>query len=422
MGENMKKVIAFILMFFIGIVGINAKDFNNFACDYNLTLSSQGDNGITEAINFGKVQVQVQNYKSSNPNVIIFYTNNNGELVKYTRPTLDYKGEDNRAMYLRFFTTNNKNDFVESFKNNSLKCPDLVTNFLSDMNSIDIELHTLFQDENNSWTNSSNKLLLYDEETKEWKNDKDFYKENNIEDKESRVCEYTMKFDLFPQKLPIKLTTNYEAGTNKKTYELKVNGNKATFTDFSSDQTVMMGTGTGAMVRVSAEQLKKLYSSDECPTKEEIFSYLDGELSTDGVYNITTDEEEAKNNGTAGRYDQAGNPFPTTGGNGGGGNASDPTLDEFGNPKTSCSEVLGPTLTALVKEAIKWVRIAGAIIAIVNAMLKLIPAIMSKDAEALNKAIKTCITMAIILVFCVLFSWLLNLIGILFKWDVSCIV
>ncbi len=110
------------------------------------------------------------------------------------------------------------------------------------------------------------------------------------------------------------------------------------------------------------------------------------------------------------------------GGNGGGGNASDPTLDGFGNPKTPCSEVLGPTLTALVKEAIKWVRIAGAIIAIVNGMLKLIPAIMSKNAEALNKAIKTCITMAIILVFCVLFSWLLNLIGTLFKWDVSCIV
>ena len=108
--------------------------------------------------------------------------------------------------------------------------------------------------------------------------------------------------------------------------------------------------------------------------------------------------------------------------NSGGGNASEPTLDGFGDPNTSCSEVLGPTLTALVKEAIKWVRIAGSIIAIVNAMLKLIPAIMSKDAEALNKAIKTCITMAIILVFCVLFSWLLNLIGTLFKWDVSCIV
>ena len=118
------------------------------------------------------------------------------------------------------------------------------------------------------------------------------------------------------------------------------------------------------------------------------------------------------------------NEYETNYGNkhSGGGNASEPTLDGFGDPNATCADVLGPTLTALVKEAIKWVRIAGAIIAIVNGMLKLIPAIMSKDAEALNKAIKTCITMAIILVFCVLFSWLLNLIGTLFKWDVSCIV
>ena len=94
----------------------------------------------------------------------------------------------------------------------------------------------------------------------------------------------------------------------------------------------------------------------------------------------------------------------------------------FGNTGDSCSAVLGTTFTALVKEVIKWVRIAGGIIAIVNGMLKLIPAIMSKDAEALSKAARTCVIMAIILVFCALFPWLLNLIGSIFKWDVSCIV
>ncbi len=94
----------------------------------------------------------------------------------------------------------------------------------------------------------------------------------------------------------------------------------------------------------------------------------------------------------------------------------------FGSKEDTCTDVLGETFSALVKEAIKWVRIAGAIIAIVNGMMKLIPAVMSKDAEALNKAIKTCITMAIVLVFCVLFGWLLETLGTLFKWDVSCIV
>ncbi len=100
----------------------------------------------------------------------------------------------------------------------------------------------------------------------------------------------------------------------------------------------------------------------------------------------------------------------------------DPSLTGFGSKGDKCDKVLGTTLASLVKEAIKWVRIAGGIIAIVNGMLKLIPAIMSKDAEALSKAARTCVIMAIILVFCALFPWLLNLIGSIFKWDVSCIV
>ena len=94
----------------------------------------------------------------------------------------------------------------------------------------------------------------------------------------------------------------------------------------------------------------------------------------------------------------------------------------FGSKGDKCNKILGTTFASLVKEAIKWVRIAGGIIAIVNGMLKLIPAIMSKDAEALSKAARTCVIMAIILVFCALFPWLLNLIGSIFKWDVSCIV
>lgn len=416
----MKKVVTFLLIFFIGIIGVSAKDFNSFACDYNLTYSSQGENGITDIFDYGKVQIKVNNYNSDDPKVTIFYTNKNGELAKYDAPTYDYQGENDTGMLMRFFTTNKKKEFVNNFKNNSQTCPELYTNFLSSINSVDVELHPVEPDAVGTyWANSSNKLLLYDEATGEWKNDKDFYKENNIEDKESRVCEYTMKFDLFPQKLPIKLTTNYEAGTNKESYEFIINGNKASFSDLNSEQAVSMGTGTGALVRVSAEQLKKLYSSDECPAKNELFSYLDG----NGVYNVTTDEDEAKDNGMAGRYDEAGDAFPTTNGNSNlGAGLKPPSKTGFGNTGDSCSSVLGPTLTALVKEAVKWVRIAGAIISIVNGMLKLIPAIMSKDAEALNKAFRTCITMAIILVFCLLFDWLLGFIGSIFKWDVSCVV
>ena len=422
-GEDMKKVILFIFIFFIGIVGINAKDFNAFACEYNMTYSTQGNHGMETITDFGHVEIQVKDYDTDNPKVIIFHDDGNGNLVQFNGTTYDYKGNDNDFM-LNFFTKGEKKqEFINAFNNNGKNCPNLVMN----IGSIDYSVETSPIDPLTSstfWSNSSYKMLVSatNGSNNDWKEISEFLKDDNVEYKKPRECPYTMDFRGMP-KSSIKLTTNYEPGTNKESYVFLVNGNETKFDSLKDDVYVMMGTGTNAMVRVTGSTLSKLYPSGDskCPSKDDVFGYLDATLAVDGVYGVTGDEEEAKNNGINGEYTTAGDPFPTTSGSGGG-NAGDPTLDGFGDPKTPCSDVLGPTLTALVKEAIKWVRIAGAIIAIVNGMLKLIPAIMSKDAEALNKAIKTCITMAIILVFCVLFSWLLNLIGTLFKWDVSCIV
>lgn len=100
---------------------------------------------------------------------------------------------------------------------------------------------------------------------------------------------------------------------------------------------------------------------------------------------------------------------------------SEPTLNNFGSGEESCSDILGPTMTEIVKLGIDIVRIGGAIIAIVNGMLKLIPAIMSKDANALKKATDKCITMAIVLAVICLFPTILHIIGTLFKFDMSCI-
>ncbi|UKI58146.1 MAG: hypothetical protein L6V81_01505 [Clostridium sp.] len=194
---------------------------------------------------------------------------------------------------------------------------------------------------------------------------------------------------------------------------------------FSNDVTVNLGTGIDGLMTIPASQLDKMFiKGEDCLDDTKLFDYLDAPLATMGVYKMTTDEKEAKDNGLNGEYNQTKKPLPQTrnGKSNTGASLKAPNLTGFGNTGDSCSAVLGPTLTALVKEAVKWVRIAGAIIAIVNGMLKLIPAIMSKDAEALSKAARTCVTMAIILVFCALFPWLLNLIGSIFKWDVSCIV
>lgn len=65
--------------------------------------------------------------------------------------------------------------------------------------------------------------------------------------------------------------------------------------------------------------------------------------------------------------------------------AETPTITNFGTGEESCSDILGPTFTELVKLGISIVRIGGSIIAIVNAMLQLVPAIMSKMQELLKK-------------------------------------
>ena len=94
---------------------------------------------------------------------------------------------------------------------------------------------------------------------------------------------------------------------------------------------------------------------------------------------------------------------------------------DFGRKQT-CEELLGPNLTKVVKAGIRLIQIAGAIIAIVNGMITLIPAVLAKDADGLKKASKKLVMMAIILAIIFLFPTVINLIGKLFNFDISCII
>lgn len=89
--------------------------------------------------------------------------------------------------------------------------------------------------------------------------------------------------------------------------------------------------------------------------------------------------------------------------------------------KMDCSDILGPNLTKIVHLVIKLVRIAGAVITILQATLALLPAVSSGDADALNKALKKCVTLGIILAVIGLFPTLLHLIGNLCGFDLTCI-
>ena len=90
------------------------------------------------------------------------------------------------------------------------------------------------------------------------------------------------------------------------------------------------------------------------------------------------------------------------------------------NKDLTCEEMLGKNLTKILKFALEVLSIAGAIIAIVNSMISLIPALIAKDAEALKKAQSKCITMAIVLVLILLLPTLLTFMGNIFGYDLTC--
>ena len=77
-------------------------------------------------------------------------------------------------------------------------------------------------------------------------------------------------------------------------------------------------------------------------------------------------------------------------------------------------------LTNVIKAGVKIIQIVGAIIAIVNGMIMLIPAVMSKNADELVKVSRKLVIMAIILAMIFIIPALLRIIGHLFNYDLSC--
>ena len=87
----------------------------------------------------------------------------------------------------------------------------------------------------------------------------------------------------------------------------------------------------------------------------------------------------------------------------------------------TCTDLLGTNLKAVVKTSITVLQIAAAIIAIIKGMMLLIPPIVAKDADALKKAGKILVNLAIVLIVIFLFKPVLAFIGNLLQFDSSCI-
>jgi hypothetical protein len=101
-----------------------------------------------------------------------------------------------------------------------------------------------------------------------------------------------------------------------------------------------------------------------------------------------------------------------------------PDMGQF-NPgfgeSMSCKELLGSTLVKFIKTVRITVQGVGVAIAIANGMLTFVPAITSKDASALNKAFAKFVKLLAILALLLLLPTLINFIGNLAGFDLSCL-
>lgn len=100
---------------------------------------------------------------------------------------------------------------------------------------------------------------------------------------------------------------------------------------------------------------------------------------------------------------------------------SNVTID-ISDENMNCSRLLGHNGTELVKLMIIIVRVAAIVICILQMSLALVPAITKDDAKALNKALRKCVMLMVILAAAFLLPTLIRVIGLITGFDTSCFV
>lgn len=413
-----KKIFLLLILIFCCYTNIiSAKTVNDVACDYQ--IKNPLGNLMTNA------QIHIIGYNDgAGGTVKVYYQNQAGDYVEYKSPTYDWLNYEKTDAYpsvmLRFFTTDKKGKtFISNYKKNS-RCPVIYTNTTSDGIAMDVENHVIDQTLIEA---TSESLSAFAERLRttggEWTKKEDFYKDDSGQTtvKEDLVCSYSMEFDMYNITTPVEFRTMYNASTGAKTYRVSINGNGQD-ANLNEDVVLSLGQGGSQIVYIKSEQLKKIFLDGKCLERNKVYHYY--ELST-GRYIITADEQEAKDNGTAGRYDDGDAPEPGSSNTTNPGvNLKEPDLDIMGG-STDCATLLGPGLTKVLQFAINAIRIIGVIVSIVMGMVTLLPAVSKGDAGELQKAAKKCIWIAVVLIIVVMLPTLIRVIGKLFGFDTSCI-
>lgn len=419
--KRILKPFFLIFMFCCFTNVIFAKTVKDTECYYTIK------NPIGDVMTEAKIQIIGYN-DGAGGSVVVYFKNADDKYIEYDGPNYDWKNYGGDIAYptamLRFFTTDKKGTtYISNYKKNG-RCPVIYSNVVSDGMSIDVEnyvLNTEFIDSTSESLQSTKENLRGSDG--DWVSREDFYKDDSTGQttvKEDLVCSYDMEFDRYNIKSPVEFRTMYNASNGAKTYRISVNNNGSDYTTLTEDVLLILGQGGSDLVYISSEQLPKIFLDGKCLDRTKIYHYYDMSTSR---YVITTDEQEASENGTAGRYDngdgsndgQAGSSNPDVNAN-----IEQPDLDIYGGSMT-CVELLGSGLTKILNFAIDAIRIIGVIASIIMAMIKLIPAVNKGDQGELNNAIKKCIWIAVVLCIIVLFPLIVRVIGNLFGFDISCI-
>ena len=424
----MKKVLFLFIMLALIIIPYKVKaekTVKDFYCVYNVYDPYARDTKIADPEQDKKsekiltqIKIEVDGYNGGNgsPSYKFYIKNKSGNWEEKSSAII-YSNYTSVNTGINIFdgSSNEKKTFVSNYKTGG-KCPRIYSN-KADNGVQTVMILNYYRD--------SNKFSYYNidkaEEEKvrgengDWMSPSEFFKEepttSNVKEK---TCDYEYNFEnkvYNNLKITFKRTKNQQTG--EPVYEVKIDKEgQSQFVTLTQDYTIH---AQDADIILKKDFLAKIFEGDECVAKESTCSYW-SDQKTRPEFTLATDQNECKNGSMTGN---------TSNGNGETNNGSTANVDVPTLPSgnlSSCTDLLGKNLSAIVKATFTILQIVGAIIAIVKGMMILIPPILAKDAEALKKAGSTLTKLAIVLVIIFLFKPLLKFLGSILDFDVSCLV
>ena len=417
----MKKYLKFIFTFllvFVFFENVNAETLYNYSCDYSFNAPGSG-----EEIKFRIRMYEISDEVIKNPEIIgandknywkehvkNMYLSNGGFAISNS-PTIknfDNKNSKGCSSLTLFDDSTGKRLFVtKSVSNKNIVCPQLYMSKNCEVTFYD----TLTEIEPNSGA------VISEEKTIKAKNNSmNCYK--SASDTNPTVCTNPAPNggSLYDE---TKKECVYYANNRQSKFKLIYDKNNKTLKfdnmndGFTLDSSVSQENKSGSTYITDQTLLSTFASGDSCPYN--ISCDCSISLVTGKGKTCSFNNNDNKNCGVL--VSNSGEKTDETG--------KDPNLPsgwDIDPTVKDCASILGPNLTKLVHFGINTLKIVAAIIAIVNGMISFVPAIMSKDQDALKKAGKKCIYMAVVLALIFILPYIARLLGNILGFDITCLV